>query len=98
MKDINSGPLATDDGIQNFVCGAGTDNAPFWITNVLDNRISGCNEKPFIDCGTVVMGVLPGLNAMDGSGVVTGKWGGLTRDDLVIRLVILHSLILKLLS
>ncbi|KAE9964378.1 hypothetical protein EG328_010498 [Venturia inaequalis] len=76
VKDVASGPLATNDGIQNFACGAGTDNAPYWITNVLDNRIDGCTAKAFNDCGRVVMVVLPGMNSIDGSGVVTGAWGG----------------------
>jgi hypothetical protein len=79
--------LATDDGIQNFVCGADTENTPYWITNIVDTLDNNCIPTRN-DCGGVSFGTLPGISTLGGSGN-TGSWAGLTRDDLVIRSVIL---------
>jgi hypothetical protein len=81
--------LSHDNGVQNFVCGAGTSNAPYWITNIIDTSVSGCNVVRGV-CGDVTFNILPGIASLGGSGL-EGSWGGLTRDDLVIRSVMLNT-------
>lgn len=79
--------LDDDDGVATFVCSADTDNAPFWIVNLLDERDPACETRDKLDCGSLLLGVPPGMGKIDGSGRLTGDWGGLTRDDLVVRYV-----------
>lgn len=83
--------LDDDDSVAAFVCSADTDNAPFGIVNLLDKRDPTCETRDKLDCGSLLLGVPPGMGKIDGSGRLTGDWGGLTRDDLVVRCVFTSS-------